>query len=107
MTWKCIERRAIQIREDEITRFVRELLSIPWDLSNLVFLDEVSFDNREMLRKKGYGVVGKKVIFRGDFCRKPRVSFLCFLGVGGMNDSFWTDGTFNRLKFFIVAESLP
>lgn len=58
MTWKCIERRAMQIRDDEITRFVRELLSVPWDLSNLVFLDEVSFDNRDMLRRKGYGIVG-------------------------------------------------
>ncbi|XP_062543330.1 uncharacterized protein LOC134210910 [Armigeres subalbatus] len=100
MTWKCIERRAIQIREDEITRFVRDMLAIPWDLSNLVFLDEVSFDNREMLSKKGYGIVGNKILYRGEFCRKPRVSFLCFLGVGGMADSFWTEGTFNRRKFF-------
>lgn len=100
MTWKCIERRAMQIRDDEITRFVRELLSVPWDLSNLVFLDEVSFDNRDMLRRKGYGIVGQKILYRGEFCRKPRVSFLCFLGVGGMLDSFWTDGTFNRRNFF-------
>lgn len=104
-SWKTIERRAIQIREAEIVRFVRELLSIQWDLYNLVFLDEVSFDSRDMLRRKGYGVVGRKIVFRGEFCRKPRVSFLCFLGAGGMLDSFWTEGTFNRRKFFDCCRS--
>ncbi|XP_065078522.1 uncharacterized protein LOC135701608 [Ochlerotatus camptorhynchus] len=100
LTWKTIERRAINIREDEIVRFVKEMLAVPWDLFNLVFLDEVSIDNKDMLRKKGYGVVGQKLIYRGEFCRKPRVSFLCFLGINGMLDSFWTEGTFNRHKFF-------
>ncbi|XP_062560009.1 uncharacterized protein LOC134224614 [Armigeres subalbatus] len=100
LSWKTIERRAIQIRDDEIVRFVKEMLSIPWDTFSLVFLDEVSFDNKDMLRKKGYGVIGQKLIYRGEFVRKPRVSFLCFLGVNGMLDSFYTDGTFNRQKFF-------
>ncbi|XP_062534851.1 uncharacterized protein LOC134204032 [Armigeres subalbatus] len=100
LSWKTVERRAIQIRDAEIIRFMRELLAIPWDIYNLVFLDEVSFDNRDMLRRKGYGVVGQKVIFSGEFCRRPRLSFLCFLGVDGMLDSFWTSGTFNRLIFF-------
>lgn len=99
-SWKSIERRAIQIRDDEIVRFVKEMLSIPWDVYNLVFLDEVAFDNRDMLRNKGYGVVGKKIIYRGEFCRKPRLSFLCFLGLNGIVESFWTEGTFNRAKFF-------
>lgn len=58
-SWKTIERRAIQIRDDEIIRFCKEMLAIPWDVYNLVFLDEVAFDNRDMLRKKGYGVIGK------------------------------------------------
>nr|XP_029718012.1 uncharacterized protein LOC115260828 [Aedes albopictus] len=100
LSWKSIERRAIQIREDEIVRFVKEMLSVPWDIYNLVFLDEVSFDNKDMLRKKGYGVVGQKLIYRGEFCRKPRMSFLCFLGMNGMLDSFWVEGTFNRQNFF-------
>ncbi|XP_058820531.1 uncharacterized protein LOC131682793 [Topomyia yanbarensis] len=79
------------------------LLAIPWDIYNLVFLDEVSFDNRDMLRRKGYGVVGQKVIYSGEFCRRPRLSFLCFFGSDGILDSFWTDGTFNRTKFFDCA----
>lgn len=45
-------------------------------------------------------MVGQKILYRGEFCRKPRVSFLCFLGIGGMLESFWTEGTFNRKKFF-------
>ncbi|XP_062704928.1 uncharacterized protein LOC115265658 [Aedes albopictus] len=100
LSWKTIERRAIQIRDSEIIRFVQEMLAIRWDLYNLVFLDEVSFDNKDMLRRKGYGVVGQKLIYRGEFSRKPRVSLLCFLGMNGILDSFWTEGTFNRLKFF-------
>ncbi|XP_055618882.1 uncharacterized protein LOC129763657 [Toxorhynchites rutilus septentrionalis] len=100
LSWKTIERRAIQIRMEEIVRFVNELLAIPWDIFNLVFLYEVSIDNRGTLRQKGYGVVGKKLIFRGEFCRRARSSFLCFLGADGILDSFWTEGTFNRLKFF-------
>lgn len=79
---------------------MRELLAIQWDIYNLVFLDEVSFDNQDMLRRKGYGVIGQKIIYRGEFCRKPRVSCLCFLGVNGMLDTFTTDGTFTRIKFF-------
>lgn len=100
LSWKVIERRAIQIRDEEIVRFTRELLAIPWDLFNLIFLDEVAFDNRDMLRRKGYGVIGQKVVYRGEFCRKPRESFLCFLGVNGILESFRTEGTFNRKKFF-------
>ncbi|XP_055589253.1 uncharacterized protein LOC129741539 [Uranotaenia lowii] len=100
LSWKTVERRSMEIRESEIVRFVRELLSIPWDTYNLVFLDEVSFDNRDMLRRKGYGAIGKKLIVCGEFSRKPRLSFLCFLGVNGILDSFWTEGTFNRIKFF-------
>lgn len=97
---KTIERRAIQIRDSEIVRFVTELLAIRWDIYNLIFLDEVSFDNRDMLRRKGYGVIGQKVVYRGEFCRKPRASFLCFLGMNGILDSFSTQGTFTRNKFF-------
>lgn len=37
LSWKVIERRAIQIRYEEIVRFTRELLAIPWDLFNLIF----------------------------------------------------------------------
>lgn len=100
LTWKALERRAIQIREDEIFRFCSDLGSIEWDLFNLVFLDEVSIDNRDMLRNRGYGVKGEKLVFRGEFIRRPRVSFLCFLGQNGMLDSFETEGTFTRKIFF-------
>ncbi|XP_065074203.1 uncharacterized protein LOC135698238 [Ochlerotatus camptorhynchus] len=102
---KTIERRAIQIRDTEIVRFVTELMAIQWDIYNLIFLDEVSFDNRDMLRRKGYGVIGQKVIYRGEFCRKPRVSLLCFLGMNGMLDSFSTQGTFTRNKFFACCRN--
>lgn len=105
LTWKTLERRAIQIREDEIFRFCSELNAVDWDLYNLVFLDEVSIDNRDMLRNRGYGVKGERLVFRGEFVRRPRVSFLCFLGQNGMLDSFETEGTFTRKLFFECCRS--
>ena len=112
MTWKVLERRAIQICEAEIVRFALELNSLPWILNNLVFLDEVSFDNRDMLRKKGFGfrgihinnLKGKKLYYRGEFCRKPRLSLLCFIGIDGLLDTFSTEGTFDRLKFIACCK---
>lgn len=99
-TWKTLERRAIQIREDDITRFFFEMSSIKWDLSALTFLDEVSFDNRGMLRNKGYGVKGERLVHHGEFIRKPRISLLCFLGQSGIQASYQTEGTFTRKLFF-------
>lgn len=99
-TWKTLERRAIQIREDDITRFFFELSAINWGLSSLTFLDEVSFDNKGMLRNKGYGIKGERLVHRGEFVRKPRISLLCFLGQSGLQAVYQTDGTFTRKKFF-------
>jgi transposase len=44
-TWKVIERRAIQIKNVEIINYFNEIGCISWDLSSLLFLDEVSFDH--------------------------------------------------------------
>ena len=53
-----------------------------------------------MIRKKGYCVKGKRLLYRDEFNRKPRESLLCFLDQNGMRDSFHTEGTFDR-KLFI------
>ncbi|KAH9101705.1 hypothetical protein AeMF1_021561 [Aphanomyces euteiches] len=99
MTWKVAERRAINIKESEITRYFNELCSIEWGHCNIQFLDEVSFDSRGMLRKRGYAMKGTKLCFRGEFERKPRVSLLCFVDVTGFVEVFSTEGTFDRAKF--------
>lgn len=99
-TWKSLERRAIQIRQDDIYRFCFELNNLNWDYPNLLFLDEVSFDNRGMLRTRGYSVKGKKLICKGEFIRKPRVSCLCMIGQDGMLECSYTEGTFTRMIFF-------
>ena len=52
-----------------------------------------------MWRTKGFGVKGKKLYFRGEFNRKPRLSLLCFINQDGILDVFDTDGTFDRSKF--------
>ncbi|KAJ0394992.1 hypothetical protein P43SY_001263 [Pythium insidiosum] len=99
LTWKVLERRAINIKVDDIVRFTLEINSIKWSQMNIQFLDEVSFDNRGMLRSRGYCLKGKKLGFRGEFNRKARVSLLCFISVDGIVEAFHTDGTFDRAKF--------
>ncbi|KAG4068112.1 hypothetical protein HA402_001537 [Bradysia odoriphaga] len=105
LTWKVLERRAIQIQLEDILRFANELCSFPWLLENLVFLDEVGFDNKDMMRKRGYALKGQKLIYRSEFVRKPRISLLCFIGVNGMLECFQTEGTFTRLKFVNFCRS--
>lgn len=100
MSWKALERRAVQIRQDDILRYTNELSCFVWSFDQLVFLDEVAFANREMLRSRGYGIKGKSLVYRGEFRRKPRVSSLCFLGETGIIEAFETEGTFTRQKFF-------
>jgi transposase len=48
LTWKVLERRAMHVKERDSLRFVDELGHVQWSHCNLVFLDEVSFDNRGM-----------------------------------------------------------
>jgi len=98
-SWKTLEIRAIQIKDQEIEKFFNELNSIEWHYTSLVFLDEISVDNHGLIRSKGYGIVGKKLIFRGEFNSKPRMSLLCFLGQGGILETYQTEGTFSRQKF--------
>lgn len=98
-TWKCIERRAIQFQMDDLLRYTEDLNRFPWFLNNLVFIDEVNCDNRCILRKNGYSIKGTKLLYRGEFVRKPRRSLLCFLGIKGIINSYDTEGTFNRKKF--------
>jgi hypothetical protein len=50
-----------------VFRFVEELSNIDYSHHNLVFLDEVSFDNRGMIRKRGYSLKGQKLAIRGGF----------------------------------------
>ncbi|KAH9137851.1 hypothetical protein AeRB84_017637, partial [Aphanomyces euteiches] len=99
LTWKVLERRAMHVNERDICRFADELSHINWLRQNVVFLDEVAFDNRGKIRRRGYAIRGKKVAVRGDFQRKPRISILAFIGVGGVIDYFNTDGTFDRAEF--------
>lgn len=74
LTWKVLERRAIQIQLKEVLRFTDELSQINWGWEQLVFLDEASFDGRDMIRKKGYGAKGKRLLYRGEFGRSIRSS---------------------------------
>jgi transposase len=71
LTYKVIERRAMQVTAKIVFKYTQELKGFNWLIQHLVFLDEVSFDNREMFRKRGFGLKGSKVFWRGEYCRKP------------------------------------
>lgn len=97
---QVLERRAIHIKEKDIVRFTNELNSLKWFKYNILFLDEVSFDNRGMVRSRGYGKIGERLPFKGEFKRIPRVSLLVMINAFGVVDVFLTEGTFTRHKFF-------
>ncbi|KAJ3401598.1 hypothetical protein HDU80_005875 [Chytriomyces hyalinus] len=61
--WKAAERRAMHIKETDIMRFTFEVNSLDWSLYSIVFLDEVSFDNCGMVRKRSYALKGKKLLY--------------------------------------------
>ncbi|OWZ04490.1 hypothetical protein PHMEG_00023597 [Phytophthora megakarya] len=54
LTYKVLERRVMNIKTNDIVRSTQELHTIKWCEMNIQFLDEVSFDNRGMLRSRGY-----------------------------------------------------
>jgi transposase len=77
-----------------------------WCLESLLFLDEVSIDNRDIFRTHGYSPRGQPIIHRGEYNRSKRVSLLTFLGADGVVDSYQTEGTFDRTKFIDCLKTL-
>ena len=97
---QVLEKRAREIRRDDVVRFIKELSDLNWSPSSLIFLDEVSFDSRDMRRRYGYSPRGQKLVVRGDTGRSQRISLLCFQGVNGLLEAYMTKGTFTRAIFF-------
>ncbi|EEY60647.1 uncharacterized protein PITG_13384 [Phytophthora infestans T30-4] len=60
----------MHIKDQDVLRFIEEQHHVDWSHHNLVFLDEVSFNNRGMIRK-----------------------------LNGLIDCFDTQGTFDRVEF--------
>ncbi|KAG6975656.1 hypothetical protein JG688_00002151 [Phytophthora aleatoria] len=54
----------MHVKERDVFRSVEELSRVNWSHQNLVILDEVSFDNRGMIRKRGCAMRGEKVAVR-------------------------------------------
>jgi len=106
ITYKVIEKRATQIKEEDVARFQAEMMHLKPHLEQLLFVDETSFDRRSMQRRRGWGPEGEKVVVEGDFLRSKRLSFVAFLGVEGVVDVDLTPGTFTRHRFLQSAEQL-
>ncbi|OQS05818.1 serine/threonine-protein kinase rio2 [Thraustotheca clavata] len=93
------------MEESEVLRFCHELSIIDSNQFNIVFCDEVSFDNWGMLRKRGYSLRGTKLRIRGEFTRNPRISLLCFIHINGISEVYDTSGTFDRHTFIRYYKS--
>ncbi len=101
-----MERRSLHVRFDSIQKFAQELDGLHWVHHNLLFLDEVSFDNRGCWRTRGYAPRGKHVAVKTAFARLPRVSMLTFVNVNGVVDIATTEGTFTSDLFRRACVSL-
>jgi DDE superfamily endonuclease len=106
ITKQVIERRVLDICFADVIRFEGELNSFFPLFEQLVFLDEMSTDNRSMLRKCGWFLQNQRPFFRGIFQRGKRHSILAFLGVSGLFEVFMTDSTFDGLVFFSCVKEL-
>src|SRR5690606_1311597 len=93
ITRRVLERRALEIQEKEIIRFTLEIDSFHFMQYQLLFLDEMSTDNRSMIRRYGRFKKGERPVYHGKFVRTPRISILSFLGVNGLVDTYLTEGT--------------
>lgn len=105
-SYRCIERRALQARRQQISAYTKEFNYLTPMLEQLVFLDEVSVDNRSMMKKKGYFHSSMAPILTENFKRSSRISVLAFCTVDGVLDIFQEDGTFSRRSFFSCLEKL-
>ncbi|OWZ05628.1 hypothetical protein PHMEG_00022246 [Phytophthora megakarya] len=91
LTCKVLERRAIQVKKNDMIRFVDELSQINWSYQNIV------------LKMRYRSTTG--VVIRGEFKGKSRVSLLAFINVHdvhGAIDYYETAGTFDREDVFAV-----
>eukprot|EP00734_Pompholyxophrys_sp_LG126_P000466 Pompholyxophrys_sp_v1_NODE_203_length_1199_cov_3.503497.p1 type:complete len:199 gc:universal NODE_203_length_1199_cov_3.503497:133-729(+) len=74
-TNKCVERRAMEISEMEIARYTHEINLLKVKPDQLLFIDEMSTDNRSMIRKRGW-FCGVKPVYRSFFKRASRISLV-------------------------------
>uniref|UniRef100_A0A336K8E8 CSON004840 protein n=1 Tax=Culicoides sonorensis TaxID=179676 RepID=A0A336K8E8_CULSO len=65
MTYKVIERRAKEIRFNDVMRFCDEMEQINWSCEQSVFL-VVSLNGDDMLRKRGFGNKGERFATEDD-----------------------------------------
>jgi hypothetical protein len=82
-----VERRALQIRFDDICRYTKEINQIRPLIHQLLFLDEVSIDNRDMLCNRGWLLRGSVPSYSDNFNRTERISLLSFLSHSGLLES--------------------
>lgn len=100
---RAVKRIAIQIQLKDVNRFAREMSDLfqrGCMQDSLLFLDEVSTDNRDMHRSRGWFLRGAYPFVTDWYGRSSRISLLAFLGVDGFADVFHTQDTYTRELYF-------
>ena len=106
---KVLERRARELRPQEISDFRYRLNPLYLYPEQLVFVDETSKDGRASIRKHAWSTVGTPAIVNLPFSRGKRVSALAAFNHKGFIAWGYTPETFTRHTFHdtFVTHILP
>ncbi|OQR87866.1 hypothetical protein THRCLA_22904 [Thraustotheca clavata] len=91
MTLKVLERIAINVSQNDICRFLIQYHGAR----------EIQYFTQTWVC-----IARRKLIIRGEFTRKPRISLLCFINADGVIDYFDTNGTFDKASFFTCYQNI-
>ena len=108
----CITRQKMRISALQRDEFIRQRFINDVSVYNpdmLVFLDETGADHRNIIRKYGYSVRGKRPISSQLLVRGKRVSGLALISVNGLLDVKIENNTTNADSFydFVQKHVLP
>lgn len=101
-----VERSTIQIRFSDICRFSKEVKAGNVIVYCYLFLDEMSFDNRDMLRYRVWFLKGSVPSYVCNHKRKERISILAFMSVFGIEETYQINGAFKRRRFMECLRKL-
>jgi transposase len=106
ITKKVIEAHAMEIQTEDIFRFKLEMDKIfPFLHCQLLFLDEMSCDNRSMNRSKGWFKQSVPPVWNEFHPRSDKISILSYVACDRLIETDQVEGTFTWLLFFASVHS--
>ena len=102
LTRKVLEKRARESSDAEIRMYHNRLQPFYSNQTQLVFVDKTSKDGRDALRKFAWSRRNTPAIVSLPFGRGQRVSVLAAMDCNGFFGWDFTEGTFDRNKFYAI-----